>query len=75
MIIDISSTLDGDRHRIAILYQTTGTVEVIDFTGTYQQFYDNYVMFFALPSSMYYKEDLRGDKSFAGKFFCGLRLE
>jgi len=75
MLVDISSSMDGDRHRIAILYQTTGTVEVIDFTGTYQQFYDNYVMFFALPSSMYYKEDLRGDKSIAGKFFASSRLE
>jgi len=73
MLVDISSSMDGDRHRIAILYQT-GSLEVIDFAGTYQQFYDKYPMFFALPESSYYKEDLRGDKSSAGKLFASVRL-
>ena len=74
MLIDYSCTLDGDHHRIAILHDN-GKCEIIEEFCTFKEFYDSNLLWFSLPKSSYYREDLRGDKSDVGKFFAQHRLD
>lgn len=74
MIIDYSSTLDGDHHRIAILHDN-GKCEIIESFCTFVEFYDRHSIWFNLPETSYYREDLRGDKSVVGKLLAKYRLD